>query len=219
MAKFKLCLTIFLFSLVIGFSSCNGNKAQSDENSVAIDTTEDVSNTVLNVEQIITTDREEMYLKFGDNYRWYETGILLKTFMDDDNASSDPEMIVNVFQVMKEYGDNSFDTWVYKIQHFEDGTVSTDSVQGFWIEDNPLNNDEIKLTYTKAYEQMMKVNYPKAHSRQICLRDPVGPLGCNAQYVFGNISTQIWIDAKTGDATDSCPAFPREEGLTYAFTW
>ena len=200
---------IALFSLVLGLSSCTGCKGEAQEETVGDSAA--VVTAVLNVEHTIATDRQTMYLKGGD-YRWFETCILLPEFLDSEDATSDPVMVSNVFQRVAEQG-NGYDTWVYKFQHFADGTCLVDSVRGFWIEDNPLNEDVITLKYADAYEKIMEVNSPKPHSQQVCLRNPVGPLACNAQYVFGNVHEQLWVDAVTGEVKNSCPAFPEEKGF------
>ena len=153
-------------------------------------------------------DRQAMYLKFGDNYRWYETDMRLPYFLDSDSVISDPDILVNIFQGIEEF-DNGFDTYVWKFQHFPDGTVLTDSIHGFWIENYPLNNDSIKLNYKAAFERMLEVNLPKPHSKNVVLRNPIGPVGVNAQWIFGNISEQIWVDASTGACSSSNPAFPQ----------
>ena len=190
------------------FSSCSscGNQNTSETN-----TTVSPEN-VINVEHTIALDRQTMYVNYKDNYRWYETEILLPEFMDSDNATSNPEMIVNVLQSIVEEG-NGADVWVHKFQHFKDGTIAHDSIQGFWIENYALNDEVIKLKYTEAWDRMMAVNFPKPHSRYVTLRNPIGPVAVNAQWIFGNIHEQIWIDAVTGDAKNSNPAFPAEKGF------
>ena len=194
--------------LVLSFASCTGcSKGDNTvKDSVVVD-----SAVVLDFEHTIATDREAMYLKGGD-YRWFESCVLLKEYLDSENPTSEPVMISNVFQRIIEKG-NGFDTWVYKFQHFSDGTFAVDSVQGFWIEDNPLNEEVIALKYTEAFDKMMQTNSPKPHSKQCCLRNPLGPVACNAQYVFGNVREQLWVDAKTGDVKNSNPAFPKEKGF------
>lgn len=204
---------IALFSLVLGLSSCNGcGKAtepekQTDSVEVAVD-----SVAALNVENAISLDRQAMYMKSGGDYRWFETEILLPEFMDAEGATSDPVMIVNVFQKVIERG-NGYDTFVYKFQHFNDGTVLTDSVQGFWIENYPLEDKEIKLTYAEAWDKMQQVNFPAPHSKHVTLRNPIGPVATNTQWIFGNIKEQIWVDAVTGECKNSNPAFPEEKGF------
>ena len=193
----------------MSFMSCTGcNSSKEDiklQDSV-------VATAVLDVEHSIALDRQTMYVNYKDNYRWYETEILLPEFMDSDSATSNPEMIVNVLQSIVEEG-NGADVWVHKFQHFKDGTIVHDSIQGFWIENYALNDEVIKLNYTAAYDRMMQSNFPKPHSRYVTLRNPIGPVAVNTQWIFGNINEQIWIDAVTGDAKNSNPAFPEEKGF------
>ena len=193
----------------MSFMSCTGcNSSKEDiklQDSV-------VATAVLDVEHSIALDRQTMYANYKDNYRWYETEILLPEFMDSDSATSNPEMIVNVLQSIVEEG-NGADVWVHKFQHFKDGTIVHDSIQGFWIENYALNDEVIKLKYTEAWDRMMQTNFPKPHSRYVTLRNPIGPVAINTQWIFGNINEQIWVDAVTGDTKDSNPAFPKEKGF------
>ena len=192
----------------MSFMSCTGcNSSKEDiklQDSV-------VATAVLDVEHSIATDRQAMYVNYKDDYRWYETEILLPEFMDSDSATSNPEMIVNVLQSIVEKG-NGADVWVHKFQHFKD-TVIHDSIQGFWIENYALNDEVIKLKYTEAWDRMMQTNFPKPHSRYVTLRNPIGPISINTQWIFGNIHEQIWVDAVTGDTKNSNPAFPKEKGF------
>ena len=193
----------------MSFMSCTGcNSSKEDiklQDSV-------VATAVLDVEHSIALDRQTMYVNYKDNYRWYETEILLPEFMDSDSATSNPEMIVNVLQSIVEEG-NGADVWVHKFQHFKDGTIAHDSIQGFWIENYALNDEVIKLNYIEAWDKMMAVNFPKPHSKHVTLRNPIGPVAVNTQWIFGNIHEQIWVDAVTGDAKNSNPAFPEEKGF------
>ena len=193
----------------MSFMSCTGcNSSKEDiklQDSV-------VAAAVLDVEHSIALDRQTMYVNYKDNYRWYETEILLPEFMDSDSATSNPEMIVNVLQSIVEEG-NGADVWVHKFQHFKDGTVVHDSIQGFWIENYALNDEVIKLKYTEAWDRMMQTNFPKPHSKHVTLRNPIGPVAINTQWIFGNIKEQIWVDAVTGDTKNSNPAFPKEKGF------
>ncbi len=108
----------------MSFMSCTGcNSSKEDiklQDSV-------VATAVLDVEHSIALDRQTMYVNYKDNYRWYETDILLPEFMDSDSVTSNPEMIVNVLQSIVEEG-NGADVWVHKFQHFKDGTVVHDSI-------------------------------------------------------------------------------------------
>lgn len=200
---------------VILFASCNGCD-KSQENVTPKDSIEvvlkDSAVAVIDVNHVIATDRQSMYVNYKDDYRWFETEILLPEFIDSDSATSAPEMVVNILQSIVEKG-NGADVWVHKFQHFNDGTVVHDSIQGFWIENYALNDEVIKLNYTEAWDRMMAVNYPKPHSKHVTLRNPVGPVAVNTQWIFGNIHEQLWVDAVTGDVKNSNPAFPEEKGF------
>lgn len=170
---------------------------------------------VVSVEQMIASDTDNMKAK-GNKFVWYETLILLDNYLDEDTVAKFSE-VVNVFQAVKDIDKKSFDITVYKFQHFADGTFASDSIHDVWIEDYPIVDSLVKVPYDSAYVLMQQVNLPKPHSKSVCLRAPMGPLNCNPQYVFGNTQEQIWIDATTGEARSSNPAFPND--FKYAFTW
>lgn len=191
--------------LIFGLSSCNScTRNQTTPTEETIPGFLPVAELV--VENVISTDRQVMYLAHGGDYRWYETGIQLKDWLDEENDGA-IDMVVNIFQAIEEYDSTSFDTYVYKYQHFSDGTVNEDSVHGFWIEDDPLEQEVIKVTFKEAYQKIQEVNLPRPHSRQVVLRKPIGPKDCNPQWVFGNLHEQIWVDAVTGKVGNSNPAF------------
>lgn len=199
---------VLLFSLMLSFQSCTNCSNQPTETVKA--QTEMVAG--IDVDHAIAMDRQEMYMKFKDNYRWYETDMRLPEFLDAENVTSEPEILVNIFQSIEEF-DNGADTYVWKFQHFPDGTVAKDSIHGFWIENFALDEDSVKLNYKAAFERMMQANAPKPHSKNVVLRNPIGPVGVNAQWIFGNINEQLWVDAVTGDVRNSNPAYPEEKGF------
>jgi hypothetical protein len=205
----KSFILTLLMGLVMSFMSCTGCSSSKEDIKLQDSV---VATTVLDVEHAIAMDRQAMYLKFKDDYRWYETDILLPEFLNAEDVTSDPVMVVNIFQSVVERG-NGFDTWVWKFQHLNNGTVLKDSVQGFWIENNPLNDEAIKLKYTEAFDRIMQTNAPKPQSKHVTLRNPVGPIQINTQWIFGNIHEQLWVDAVTGDVKNSNPAFPEEKGF------
>ena len=216
MKKFSYYLLTLLMSLM--FVACSGCTQTSKTNEVAdsliVDTTFADSTAaviaVQNVENFIATDREEMYLHYAQDYRWYETQIVFNNYLDDEDCNS-IESITNVFQFLEGEGE-SFDTYVVQITHYADTTIYTVD-HTFWIEDFPLNNEAIKLTFANALEKLNEANMPNPHSRKCTLRLPCGPLSCNPQYVFGNIRTTAFVDAVTGEVKNSNPAFPDEDGF------
>lgn len=197
--------------IVLGFTSC---KCSSD-NQNDVNPIEPVAELI--VENTISMDKQSVYLNHGKDYRWFETGVVLKNWLDEENDGS-IEMIVNVFQVVDYIDSTSFDTYVYKYQHTQDGTFEN-SVHGFWIEDSPLNEEVIKISFKDAYEKVQSVNYPKPHSRQVVLRKEVGPIDAHPQWIFGNSNAQLYVDAVTGEVRDYNPVFPKDTKLNYAFSW
>lgn len=187
--------------MVFAMNSC---KCTSDNNkkddAVAVEPVE------LVVENLVSTDRQSMYLKYGDNYRWYETTVVLSDYLDAD-AELKIASVINIFQGITEYENGkSFDTEVVTFTHTpDDNTV--ESVHDFWMEDYPLNNEAITLTFTQALERVLATNSPKPHSRYVVLRKEVGPKDSNPQYIFGNIKAQLYVDAVTGAVSDSNPVF------------
>jgi hypothetical protein len=198
-------------AIIAGVSSC---KCTSDKQETAEPVAEQAE---LVVENLISMDRQSMYTNHGEGYRWYETGVVLKDFLDEENDGS-IEMVVNVFQVVENLDSTSFDTFVYKYQHTLEGNAE-DSVHGFWVEDYPLNEEEITVTFRQAYERLMETNLPKPHSRHVVLRKEVGPVDANPQYIFGNSQAQVYVDAVTGEVRNYNPAFPKNAQLNYAFSW
>ena len=201
------------FCVMMSLTSCNKctsetSTEQTDVESVdTVNTVTEVADLV--VENLISLDRQSMYNKVGDDYRWYETCMRLENFLDEDNDGTLAE-VVNVFQgiISRE---NGYDTKVYKFQHFADGTYAEDSVIGFWIEDFPMNEEAIKVTYKEAYDNLMAVNMPKPHSRYVTLRKQVGPVDANPQYIFGNLRETVFVDAVSGEVFDYNPAFGKPE--------
>lgn len=191
----KKLLFIFTLGFLCSCTGCNKNEKEPVQN-----------DSIIIVDKIINDDFEEICNEYGkDNFRFYESNILLNNFLDEEyNGISE---LVNIYQVTTE-DSNSFDTKVYKIQHFSDGKVLKDSIDGLWIEDCVIDPNEIKVSYDSAFILINKVNLPRPHSKHVTLRKPLGPLMCNTQWIFGNIKSQIWVDAVDGTIRTSNPAFP-----------
>ena len=183
--------------LMIGVSACTCSRQKKDVDPAVAE---------LVVENVVSLDRQAMNLAHGGDYRWFETGVQLKNWLDEENDGS-IDMVVNVFQVVEEYDSTSFDTFVYKYQHFSDGTVNEEGIHGFWVEDYPLNEEVIAVTFKEAFEKVQEVNLPKPHTRQVVLRKQVGSKEANPQWIFGNLREQIYVDAVTGAVSDKNPAF------------
>ena len=159
------------------------------------------------VENAIEVDNKNMFANYSE-YKWFETTVVLKEFLDE-NCSGTIEEITNIFQAIESEDDRSFDTKVITFKHTTKDIVK-DIVEGFWVEDSPLYQKDIKLTFKQAFEKVNQVNYPKPHSRYCVLRKEVGPVDANPQYIFGNSRAQLYVDAITGKVTDKNPVYPNE---------
>lgn len=114
----------------------------------------------------------------------------------------------NIFQAA-EAKDDGVDVYVIMSAHtLASSTIEV--VHTFWVEDLPMNEAQINLTYRDAFEKVMEVNYPKPHSQHVVLRKELGPKVANPQYIFGNSQAQLYVDAVTGEVRDTNPVF---EGL------
>ena len=200
----------FLMGVVLFFNSCTGCNGSGESSLVDTIT---IDNPTLDAAHLTALDKQAMYLTHQDgNYRWYETQIVMKDFLDEETTGEIAEL-VNVFQYVTDCGNNSYDVKVYKFKHFADGTVANDSTEGFWIEDFPLVDSLVTISYDSAFALVQQVNFPKPHSRHVVLRNPIGAVEVNPQWVFGNVREQLWVDAFTGDIKNSNPVFPEEKGF------
>jgi len=197
MKKLIFCLSV-LACLFMMSCSCEKNKP--------VNNTETTDSAALVVENVTGMDRQKMFQDFGKDYRWFETCIVLKDYLDSEETDGTVTGISNIFQVVVEK-DNGADVRVVMFTHVGDST-QVDVANSFWVEDFPMNEDAIKLTFKDAYDRVIAANAPKPHSRQVVLRKEVGPNSINPQYIFGNSQAQLYVDAVTGDVKTKNPAFP-----------
>lgn len=210
MKKIFMMLAI-AFCLSLGFTSCDSCKKEKDATPEE-NKSEVVVKGELNVEHVTAADKQYMFTNYGGDYRWFESCILLQDFLDEENDGTIAG-VSNVFQVVNEdEGGKSADVFVVLAAHTPDSTAY-EVKQGFWVEDYPLNDEAIKVTFRDAYDKVMATNMPKPHSRHVVLRKEVGPVDANPQYIFGNTQAQIYVDAVTGDVSETNPAFPEAEGF------
>lgn len=202
MKNFLMIIVSVLITLgLCSCSKCSRQVEPTDEETV-------ITVDELNVENIISMDREDMFLNYANedttNYSWFETCIVLSDFIDEEGDYK-VESIANVFQILNNKEDG-MDTHVILFAH-NTTTSAVDVKHGFWVGDFEINNEEITITFEQALEKVMESNFVKPHSKQVVLRKEVGPKPCNAQYIFGNVKSQLYVDAITGDVTDVNPAF------------
>ena len=188
----KVIYFLAALAVVAGLASCKCTREQEP--------------VVLNPEATISVDRDAM-AAVDSAYRWFETRAEYDNFFDADTTLT-LNKVESIFQVAVE-DSLGIKTYVYDFVH-ELGVEDADPevVEGFVLDDMPLNTVEVAITFDEALERMMEANLPKPHSTKAVLRRELGPKqGVNAQYIFGNIEAQVFVDAVTGDVTDKNPAF------------
>lgn len=202
MRKFYVMLFVAFISIV-SFSSCNKCSNNKPQEAELVD-----SIVGLNVENVTNTNRQQMFTTYGEDYTWFETCVVLKDYIDSEDCNGAVESITNIFQVVtnKEVG---HDTHVI-IYNTTFNSTTVDDKHGFWLEDLPLNNEKLVLTFADAYEKLMEANVVKPHSKQVVLRTELGPVKANAQWIFGNNDAHVYVDAITGDVSTTSPAYPKQ---------
>ena len=156
-------------------------------------------------ENTISVDKEYMTLNYGGNYRWYESSVVFKDFLDEE-CDGTIEEISNIFQVVKEEGTSADPIAVISTYNAE-GDHQIQTIHSYWLEDWPMNDEAIKVTFAEAFEKIQEVDMIKPHSKHCVLRKEVGPKVANPQYIFGNTHAQIYVDATTGEVSDKSPVW------------
>ena len=191
----KVIYFLTALAVVAGLASCKCTREQEP--------------VVLNPEATISADRDAM-AAVDSTYRWFETRAEYDNFFDADTTLT-LNKVESIFQVAVE-DSLGVKTYVYDFVH-ELGVEDADPevIEGFVLDDMPLNTVEVALTFDEALERMMEANLPKPHSTKAVLRWELGPKqGVNAQYIFGNTEAQVFVDAVTGDVTDKNPVYDVE---------
>lgn len=194
----KFLTFLMAFALLFGYTSCTScNKETKQAENF--------------VEQTIKSDRQFMCDNYGCGYLYYETQIVLNEWLDSEECDGFVDTITNVFQIIREYGEGVADPLVVIFGH-RDTNAFVNEVNDFWLEDYDMAKDNITITYRQAYENLMKANCIKPHSKNCTLRKMVGPYDCNPQYIFGGAFDEcVFVDAITGEVSLENQAFtPRE---------
>ena len=171
----------------------------------------------LMAENVISTDREALFLKHGGNVGWYETDIVFTTTIDSCKADTKIASVTNYFQYVNYVPDpvskkDSVQTIVYLMQHSADGANYIDPHEDtFMLDDYPLNDEPITITFRQALKIALSSTYDKPHGKHCVLRKELGPVECNPQYVFGNSQGQLYVDAVTGEVSDYNPAYKEKQ--------
>ena len=194
----KAIFALMAIAMLGAFTGCKCTNEKADETNV--------EPAELVLENLISADRQYMFLNYGSDYKFYESCIQFDNFLDADTTIA-IHGVSNIFQVVENLDSTSFDTKVVSIAHVSENHGTEVKEHAFWVGDEALNEEEIKVTLAQAIERVYAANYPKPHSRYVVLRKEIGPADANAQYIFGNSQAQLYVDAVTGEVTDENPAF------------
>lgn len=174
-------------------------------------------------EEVIEQDKAYMEQYIQKNFEtplevvktWYESSVTMENTYTAGSENNKIESIINVFGVAVESLRYMAAIMIYHTGNTRNVVEYKNSI---WLSDNDMyqRTDQIVKTFKQAYDIMMNSDYPKIESRQCVLRAALGPNGATTppQYIFGNIHTQLYVDAMTGAISNISPVFPEEEGTS-----
>lgn len=164
----------------------------------------------LNVTELVKADKDQMSKLVMGEYKWFETQVVMKDYLDTDASDGTVIEVTNVFECIipdttaTDSAHKSYDVKVYLFNHTLTGDEMTE-VHDWWMGDNPIS--EITLNFEDAYKAVMAANYPKPHSRNCTLRNAVGPKKADPQWIFGNPRAQLYVNAMDGKVSDKDPVY------------
>ena len=192
--------------MVAGCSSCQSEKNKQGYDGDASGVIPEIT---ASVENVIALNKQIMYNTVkAQEYIFFESELLMEKSLSDEDCDGKILAVNSVFQTNNKSTDGGIVCTVYMIE--TDGRGTQDPVvipNAFFLEDCPLNEEPVIITYEQAFERVMEANIPKPDSRHVVLRKPLGPKPCNAQWIFGTVTEPIFVDAVTGAVLDSNPAF------------
>lgn len=184
---------------------------------VDLDPDGDKTARILNVEDINEGDLQYMKENYKNNYRWYQSSILLKEYLDAENQTGEVAEITNIFMIITDPG-KSFDTNIIMFRHtLEDDDI--DIIPSLWIEEDVnIKEGLVDVKFKDAVKKAL-TSKPVLHTKRVVLRDHLGPRDINPQYTFGNNHGLIFIDATYGTLAHEQPAFMGTPFETWYGEW
>lgn len=168
-------------------------------------------------EQVTANDCQAMVAKYGEEVRFYEAQVWYNQNLDvvDSNYIAKME---NVFQyydtsiLIFHFADSAeiegliefagkLTTWnEYSIDTNDIDYTFTLFVNDFWVEDQAMSLDSIKVTLDSALYIVRSLEQPTPQSNFVVMRQPLfPPFPTHPYYIFGEIKDCIGIDSETGD--------------------
>jgi len=196
-----------------GCSSCHSDKAKQETKDVVYhDYDGVVQDFTAGVAHIQSLHRQTAYSVIHDKtdrYQWRNSRVIFSDTLTLENI--DDLHVTDINDVFY-YWDNEKGPQVQYVNvNVKRGTQVPYPINDIWIEDDDLSDAPIVLTCEDALQRLKEWNGILPKARYITLRVPVGSLKCNPQWTLGDTHNVLFIDAVTGEVSDWCPAFTKEE--------
>lgn len=172
---------------------------------------------ILNFEDINYSDLQYMKENYKTEYRWYQSSVLLKDYLDTEGNTGEIAELTNIFMIINDPG-NSFDTNIIMFRHTLEGDNIT-IIPSLWIEEDVnIKEGLVDVKFKDAVKKAL-TSKPVLHTKRVVLRKHLGPRDINPQYTFGNNHGLIFIDAAYGTLAHEQPAFMGTPFETWYGEW
>lgn len=171
---------------------------------------------VVSFDDCMRKDNDWMSQRYGNDYRWYGCGMLLKDYLDEECDGTLVDL-TNVFMVRSDPG-KSFDTNIIMLHHDSRG-MGVYELKSRWVEEDVfMKKDQINVIFKESFIKAKSVR-PALHTKHVVLRKQLGPNNANPQYIYGNNHGLLFVDATTGYVAHDSPAFEGTGFVTWLGEW
>ena len=177
---------------------------------------DDTTSKIISFDDCMRRDNNWMEQRYGNDYRWYECGITMKSYLDEDKDGAIYDL-TNVFMVRSDPG-KSYDTNIILLHHGRHGD-GVYHLESQWVqEDVSMKQDQINVIFKESLVKAKSVK-PLLHTKHVVLRKQLGPNDSNPQYIYGNNHGFLFIDATTGTVSHDSPALSGTDLATKMSDW
>lgn len=175
------------------------------------------------VESVMAADQQVMADLCGDSVYFYECQAHYMYNFDTMVDTNQVVWIRDVFQHkhtcyeifhfadsneignLVEYISELIKPYQYTIDTNEVDYTLTLVVEDYWLEDQPMNFNEVKYTLKDAYNILMAAECVKPHSNFVVMRQPITepPYPIHPYYIFGSMIDCMAIDSHTGEFVEN----------------
>ena len=208
----KKVLFVLMSIAMVGMMSCTSCKHE----------TEPVFNGY-DVESVMAADQQVMADLCGDSVYFYECQAHYMYNFDSAEGENQVVWIRDVFQHkdtcyeifhfvdsneignLVEYISELTKPYHYTIDTNEVDYTLTLVVEDYWLEDQPMNLNEVKYTLKDAYDILMAAEGIKPNSNFVVMRQPITepPYPIHPYYIFGSMIDCMAIDSHTGEFVEN----------------